>query len=272
MDRKALRDSLLENVDVVWNRKFVSYRFDVDTGKVLATFEVTIDKGEEKMSSDAAATTTMEYEIDILVGADGANSIVRSQFMPNIVYKDLNITNVASSIPIDSKSISTKILQVTEGEGALVRWIANDGFTLMSFPYSDQVDKSMPRQLLWVLSFPGTMEEWKHALSTDAKDDEVAHDEYTVISKTSLRDKTMKYALDKAEGKFADDIMTLMKSTPPDTALFGPRQIYSVDAEEVETILKNNEGRIALVGDGRLIAITILSIYERHILNWHERN
>jgi 2-polyprenyl-6-methoxyphenol hydroxylase-like FAD-dependent oxidoreductase len=85
--RDSLRHALLHGLDhgdgvVRWGKQFLDYRH-LDDGTIEARF------------ADGSHARG-----DVLVGADGSNSRVRSQRLPDIKRLDLNITNIAGRVPL----------------------------------------------------------------------------------------------------------------------------------------------------------------------------
>ncbi|MFD9733302.1 FAD-dependent oxidoreductase [Umezawaea sp. NPDC059074] len=80
--RDALRDALLHGLDdvILWDKKFVGYE-KPPTGGVRVRF------------ADGSSV-----EGDLLVAADGSNSAVRAQYLPDLKRVDLGIVNIAGTI------------------------------------------------------------------------------------------------------------------------------------------------------------------------------
>ena len=99
--RQALHGALLRGIDgaedtagiVRWGRTFTSYRIR-DDGRVAAAF--------------ADGTTTVG---DLLVGADGSNSRVRQQYLPDVRRLDLGIVTIAGRLPAsDAAGLPSSLL------------------------------------------------------------------------------------------------------------------------------------------------------------------
>ncbi|CAF0751497.1 unnamed protein product [Adineta ricciae] len=74
--REQLRRALLTNLDVQWNKRFVSYKV--------------LDDGVEATFQDGTSVHGT-----ILIGCDGARSLVRAQLIPGFQRTDLRIINTA---------------------------------------------------------------------------------------------------------------------------------------------------------------------------------
>ncbi|CAG8763221.1 377_t:CDS:2, partial [Racocetra persica] len=90
--RNILRDVLLEGVDVQWGKKCVGYE-ESDDG-VWALFE----------------DGTREFG-DLLIGADGINSPIRKQKIPNLKFFDLGVTIVTVDIAVP-KNLANKSMSI----------------------------------------------------------------------------------------------------------------------------------------------------------------
>ena len=227
IDRLKLRDALLENVDINWGHKFLSYQNNVDS--ITAIFTV----------NDVA----VRNNFDILIGADGANSTVRKQFAPQVTYNDLGFTNIAGECPFDL--LPPLIKTLTFETGALNRWLSTDGYTIMMLP---GVKSNGAKIVLWVLSFPGSIHEWQKEYS-DISD--LVNDEYS--ESANNRNLLLEFCLKKSKNRFINEVIEVISNTPANSALFGPRQVYSIEASEIRSMLSQEHAksspRVVLLGD-----------------------
>ncbi|RIB27532.1 hypothetical protein C2G38_2137802 [Gigaspora rosea] len=90
--RNVLRDVLLEGIDIQWGKKCVGYE-ESDDG-VWALFE----------------DGTREFG-DLLIGADGINSPIRKQKVPNLEIFDLGVTSVTVDIAI-TKTLANQLMSL----------------------------------------------------------------------------------------------------------------------------------------------------------------
>jgi 2-polyprenyl-6-methoxyphenol hydroxylase-like FAD-dependent oxidoreductase len=123
IDRTDLRQALLTNIDVQWNKRFVSYTVS--------------DDGVEAHFEDGTSVHGT-----ILIGCDGTKSLVRAQLIPEFQRNDLRIINVAGTV--EQSDDLKKIQELTKD--SLVRVFGKQGYTLLVLPF---------RQLwIWGLSWP----------------------------------------------------------------------------------------------------------------------
>jgi 2-polyprenyl-6-methoxyphenol hydroxylase-like FAD-dependent oxidoreductase len=98
-----LRDVLIDGLDngttavIQWGRVFTRYD-QLDNGRIRAHF----------------ADGTYE-DGDLLVGADGPNSVVRRQFLPNIQRLDLGVSAIAGRYILDDKRVGNLPPEMTNG-------------------------------------------------------------------------------------------------------------------------------------------------------------
>lgn len=101
--RLDLRDVLIDGLDngttavIQWGRAFTGYD-QLENGQVRAHF----------------ADGTYE-DGDLLVGADGPNSVVRHQFLPHIERLDLGVSAIAGRYILDHKRVENLPLEITNG-------------------------------------------------------------------------------------------------------------------------------------------------------------
>ena len=129
--RNDLRRALLINLDVQWNKRFVSYEV--------------VDDGIEAHFEDG---TTVHGTI--LIACDGSKSAVRAQLMPDFQRNDIHVLNIGGTTERTADDFR-KIVELTKD--SLVRICGGQGHTLLILPV---------RQLfMWALSWPesGTTED-----------------------------------------------------------------------------------------------------------------
>ena len=219
VDRAHLRRALLEGVDVKWNKKFARYDERAD--------------GVHVQFADGSTE-----RVDVLVGADGANSAVRRQRAPQLECSDLGITNVAGVAPLASipRALAEQI------DGGLVRWLGRDGHTVMMFAVNSDPGQ---RVALWVLSYPAQQTDWATLFTAAAEN---LSDEYERSS--HKRQQLLQHCIQQVRGRFSDDIVQALSVTQADARLFGPRQIFSVAEPAVQTQLQHaTDTRVYLLGD-----------------------
>lgn len=266
VDRTNFRNELSAGlVNVQWGKKFVKYEPNGEGSGVRVCF------------ADGSAEV-----VDVLVGADGANSSVRRLRAPAITYRDLNITNVAACAPLDDPGMPAMVRDAVvhpKGGSMLARWLGTDGHTVMMFAYHPAVGSSAghgqstpgsagthtpaadtgtqpPSELLWVLSYPGKAEDWKGKYSGVGED---TSDEYgkSIHARAQLLADCCERIRKHINPTLADAVALTGKY--PDhpqyglVGLYGPRQICSVDPKDVATQLNPEVGsvheRVVLLGD-----------------------
>ncbi|CAG8628173.1 7679_t:CDS:2, partial [Cetraspora pellucida] len=125
--RNKLRDILLEGVDIQWGKKCIGYE-ESDDG-VWALFE----------------DGTKEFG-DLLIGADGINSPIRKQKVPNLEIFDLGVTSVVVDVAIP-KNLVTKLMSIYSNS-AIQESLGNNGdfhFSLFRFIPVNQSDEPIYR-------------------------------------------------------------------------------------------------------------------------------
>ncbi|CAF1426683.1 unnamed protein product [Rotaria sordida] len=79
IERAVLRRNLLKNIDVRWNKRFISYNI--------------VDHGIEAHFDDGSSVKGT-----LLVGCDGSKSVVRAQLVPNLCRQDTGVVLVAGTL------------------------------------------------------------------------------------------------------------------------------------------------------------------------------
>jgi 2-polyprenyl-6-methoxyphenol hydroxylase-like FAD-dependent oxidoreductase len=97
ISRAALRDALLIGLDVRWGKEFNRYEYTSDDGVAAAFVDGSSAVGE------------------LLVGADGSNSRVRQQRLPNVVRQDLGVLNIVGRVPLTPELAAALPAALTDG-------------------------------------------------------------------------------------------------------------------------------------------------------------
>ena len=188
--REDLRRALLKNIDIQWNKRFVSYTVHDD--RVEAHFE----DGTSVQGS-------------ILIGCDGAKSLVREQLLPAFRRDDLGIMTIAGTV--DDKHQFGELEQLTKD--SLVRIFGKQGHSLLVLPFR--------QSFIWALSWPEPK------------------DKPTEFSPSQC--------IEKARQHFNHtDLVRLIEQCPPSSHL-GPYRLYS--AIPLKQNPFPNNARVTLLGD-----------------------
>ena len=134
VNRWKLRDLLTQGVNIEWNKKFVRYEEFPD--HVVAHFE--------------DGTTA---KADILIGADGAKSQVRTQRCPNLKYEYTGVSNVAGFLPIPSDDSLKNVINASLK--TLLRVVSKSGISMLVLPFKDENNTNC---LLWAISYTSPIE------------------------------------------------------------------------------------------------------------------
>ena len=232
VDRVALHAALLAGIDIKWGKKFVRYEEGPSGGGVTIHF--------------ADGSTA---ECDVLIAADGANSVVRKQRAPALTYNDLGYTNVAGSARMTDESTPELVRRLTCDYG-LIRFLGPKGHTLMMFGYEEPASApaAASKVLLWSFSYPGCKADWETQFGAGLTEAAKA-DEFGVTP--SGRAPLLAASMDRLrECGFPPDVIAALGNTPctPDR-LWGPRQIYSVLPASVPSQLEHGPTGVYLMGD-----------------------
>lgn len=125
IERTALRRSLLKHIDVQWNKRFVSYNI--------------LNDGVEVHFEDGSSV-----QGTLLIGCDGAKSLVRAQLIPELQREDTGVLHIAGTIEQNEQLVQIKQL-VTN---SLVQVLGDQGHALFLI--------STGKLWLWSLSWPST--------------------------------------------------------------------------------------------------------------------
>ncbi|CAG9953878.1 unnamed protein product [Clonostachys rosea f. rosea IK726] len=154
--RIELRDALLEGLSnpssktIQWGRTFTEYT-QLEDGQVRAYF------------SDGS-----HEDCDLLVGADGPNSKVRQQFMPNLNRLDLGIQAIAGRYILDDEKMLKLPTELTNGSlNNIVPY--GKGWMFISSWGSKQTNSKDQHYVLWAYVVPVDRVAWT-CEETDLKD------------------------------------------------------------------------------------------------------
>jgi 2-polyprenyl-6-methoxyphenol hydroxylase-like FAD-dependent oxidoreductase len=189
--RDGLRRALLTNIDVQWDKRFISYKI-VDDG-IVANFE------------DGTSVHGT-----ILIGCDGAKSLVRAQLIPEYQRNDLHILNTGGTT--EQNNDLKKIQKVAKD--SLVRMFGEEGHSLLVIPF---------RQFwMWSLSWP----------------EKENHEKKNV---------TLNELVDKARRYFKDDEIVRLIEGSSSLPLYGPIRMHSAPCFKQNPF--PNNPRVTLLGD-----------------------
>ncbi|UJR33543.1 hypothetical protein I4U23_020985 [Adineta vaga] len=189
--REDLRQALLKNLDIQWNKRFISYKI--------------LDDGIEANFEDGTSARGT-----ILIGCDGAKSLVRAQLIPEFERTDLHIINTGGTV--EQYDDLKKIHQISKD--SLVRILGKQGHTLLILPF---------RQLwMWALSWPEQEDREERNISSD-----------------QLVNKVRQYFND-------EEIVRLIERSAPSTYI-GPFRMHSALCLKQNPF--PNNPRVTLLGD-----------------------
>ncbi|VUC31010.1 unnamed protein product [Clonostachys rosea] len=157
--RMELRDTLLEGLEnpssetIQWGRTFTQYA-QLEDGRVRAYF------------SDGS-----HEDCDLLVGADGPNSKVRQQYLPNLDRLDLGIQAIAGRYILDDKKMPKLPTEFTNGSlNNIVP--SGKGWMFISSWGSEQTASKDQHYVLWAYVVPADQlaQACEQPLGSDLKD------------------------------------------------------------------------------------------------------
>ncbi|CAF0848602.1 unnamed protein product [Rotaria sp. Silwood1] len=129
INRGLLRRSLLKNIDVQWNKRFVSYKI--------------LDDGVEVYFEDGS-----RVQGTLLVGCDGAKSLVRTQLIPDLQGNYAGVIHVAGTIEHNEELrqikqlVSNSLVQVYGDQGYSLFLVSTGQLWLwsLSWPSADRIE------------------------------------------------------------------------------------------------------------------------------------
>eukprot|EP01116_Phalansterium_solitarium_P017041 TRINITY_DN4106_c0_g1_i1.p1 TRINITY_DN4106_c0_g1~~TRINITY_DN4106_c0_g1_i1.p1 ORF type:complete len:374 (+),score=73.01 TRINITY_DN4106_c0_g1_i1:58-1122(+) len=206
VNRMHLREVLTQNVNVQWQKRFSRYEEHAD--------------GVDVFFEDGTSARA-----DILVGADGANSRVRQQLCPSIVYEDTGVTSIGGWLLAPPDSTIPKLSEHMRDN--MVRTMGPNSLTVLNFYFKNFADEN---SVIWALSHRKELSE-PYPPSSDLE---------------ALK----AFALLKAETIHAE-LAEVVKRTPPENILV-PRQVHTVRPDTLSALLpksSDRHGRVTLLGD-----------------------
>jgi 2-polyprenyl-6-methoxyphenol hydroxylase-like FAD-dependent oxidoreductase len=218
--RWNFRNLLTQGLDIQWNKQIEAIEEKEDS--VIVIFK-----------------DGTRIEADLLVGADGARSRIRSYRYPSIEYQPLNFTSINGVLDITPETTSYPTREMLK-KWAL-RVLGKNGHTMLMLPFHETKDGESPRwRLLWSLSFPGCREDWKEFF----KDDDT-EDLDTLEQSKELQHIGIQRALENFD---AEAVADAIRSTKVEEFM-GMRQVHSTDPDVVRNSLSGKPSRVVLLGD-----------------------
>lgn len=203
VSRWGLRQALTQNLTIEWNKRFVRYEEFED--RVVAHFE--------------DGTTA---EADLLIGCDGARSLVRQQRCSELKISFIHIVSVGGSLPFSACNDSPTLQKHLDKK--LARIFGLGGRTFLFFSYYNDVGE---KRILWVLSWP--------------YEDENSTPVWT-------NEECLRLAVKMSRDYFKHkDIPMLLEKTSLDD-IFPPRLMYSLSVPRIANPLGKTT-RVTLLGD-----------------------
>eukprot|EP01116_Phalansterium_solitarium_P015694 TRINITY_DN3490_c0_g1_i1.p1 TRINITY_DN3490_c0_g1~~TRINITY_DN3490_c0_g1_i1.p1 ORF type:complete len:406 (+),score=123.93 TRINITY_DN3490_c0_g1_i1:203-1420(+) len=206
VNRIQLRHALTENLNVQWNKRFKGYVEHPDCVEALF---------EDGTSAKA----------DILVGADGAHSRVRSQLCPQVIYEDTGVANVGGWLLAPPDSATPKLSKYMHD--FMMRTMCDNSHTVLSFYFKNFEGQ---KSLVWSISH---LKEFSEPYP-DAED------------LNALKEFTLR----KAES-LHPEIAEMVRLTPAENFM-APRSVYSTRPESLNSIVPKSaarQDRVVLLGD-----------------------
>jgi len=152
VSRWALRDCLAEGVDVCWNKKLSRYTEADD--------HVSLEFTD---GSSAIA--------DLVVGADGAHSVVRTSRCPDLRYEPLGFSNCGGSLSLAAVSDCARFSK--EVPSTLMRVCGAEGHSLLAFTFRARGAAANDTSVMWSLSWPKSHATESRAMSAAKEPEEL---------------------------------------------------------------------------------------------------
>jgi 2-polyprenyl-6-methoxyphenol hydroxylase-like FAD-dependent oxidoreductase len=170
---------------------------------------------------------------DLLIGADGAQSLVRKHRCPEIVNENLNLINVGGTIAVDAVKVDHIAKYASKG---LLRVLGENGRSLLTFEFKPANDKTST--FLWSIS-------WPHPAGHEMKD--IFGCDLQTSDRATFTKIVHEKIIQEAEKNFSNsDVVTIIRSTPIEE-LIDPRHVYSSKPRKIRPWSKTT--RVLLLGD-----------------------
>ena len=167
-----------------------------------------------------------QAEVDLVVGADGEKSVVRSQRCPQLKLEDAHVVNIGGISPYPSINEGPCVHSLLGN--SMVRVFGNNGSSLLFMPWLSPTNE---RKLIWVL--------------TQADDVPGARDAATA---TSSQVQVHEFCVRQAdEGQFHPEVCALVANAHRDQFIRGGR-LYSIMWSPSNNPLGTTT-RVTLLGD-----------------------
>ncbi|KAJ3151867.1 hypothetical protein HDU86_005999 [Geranomyces michiganensis] len=221
-----------QRAGILYGRKFKSFAKINGGEQVVAYFEDGSDTGP----------------VDLLVGADGARSLIRASLFPEIEYKAMSVLNIGASVALDDLpgfrnpgSRLAATMTPRDSPPSLVRALDRLGSSVLLLPWQDR-DKGKDSMVWCVTLAIGAKEQ--RILETAAQGEKKPGDLARFLH-TLSRDRAR-------DAAYAAEIQEAIACTPPEQLVFSE----SLDSVHCHTIQlpKNlatltNPTRVVLLGD-----------------------
>ncbi|CAF1017417.1 unnamed protein product [Didymodactylos carnosus] len=132
VDRWQLRKTLSKNLNIKWNKRFLSYE------EINNSILVYFDDG------------TM-IQTDILIGCDGAKSRLRKQYCPQLKNEDVCVRWIGGITTQPLNKEDSKLIQLMDNSG--LRICGENGHSLLAFIFRSHKTPTI-ENVLWSLSWP----------------------------------------------------------------------------------------------------------------------
>lgn len=127
--RETLANTEDDNINIVWNKRLLSYEEHAD--------HVTIHF-EDDSTTDA----------DVVVGADGAKSLVRAQRCPQLQLVDTHVVNIEGRSPRPSAAEAPLLAELLKS--SMMRVFGNNGATMLLMPWTSPTTGE--HEVMWTLT------------------------------------------------------------------------------------------------------------------------
>lgn len=213
VDRWVFHAALGEHVRVERAHRLSALSVDAKTRRATLSFE-----------------NGVTHSADIVVGADGVNSAVRTFLCPNLARHDTMVSSFAATFPTDRvRATCPRLLEVSSK--VLLRVLGPGACSFLVLRATDP--QTQAERLVWCLNHSVTIEGDFPANASALQ--------------------CLAFARDKAvRGGAHADLVALIDATTPDDVIGTPTHLFSMDAEEITaaTFLPAHAAdRVAMLGD-----------------------